>query len=207
MSESRRVLVCPRCGAPLPPAAAHESVTCAFCQTTSEIAKLAGEAKPSDKTCPRCEQRLFFGDAEGVAMLGCGLCGGIWLDNDAAQKVADHYSERVVEMANRASKSAARRPDLQVAARCAECRTEMQPRTFGTVTIDICADHGTWFDAGELATLVSAARPEQAPTQAQTTFDETSLAPPASKSSLEVATDVLSVAEGAFELVGAILSL
>jgi len=92
-------------------------------------------------------------------MLGCGTRGGIWLDNDAAQRVTQHFSERVIQLANAATQSAQRRPDVRAVAKCGACRTEMKRRTFGEISIDYCEAHGTWFDAGELAAMLEPMRP------------------------------------------------
>ena len=214
VSESRRVLVCPHCGAPLPPAAAQEKVTCAFCGTTSAAASLEA-ATHSDLVCPRCEQKLFFGDADGVAMLGCGICGGIWLDNAAAQKVTQHYSDRVVDLAARAAQNAQVKPDVRRSAKCAQCRAEMQRRTFGTVSVDVCAEHGTWFDAGELSILIAPMRPappvQMAPAQYEPQPDPNDWDHRAGAAVLDGAGEVagsvaLAVAEGAFEVLLGILT-
>jgi len=184
-------------------------VTCAFCGTASAAASLE-PAKHSDFVCPRCDQKLFFGDADGVAMLGCGICGGIWLDNEAAHKVTSHYSDRVVDLAARAAQNAQTKPDVRKAAKCAQCRCEMQRRTFGSVSVDVCNDHGTWFDAGELSILVAPMRPappvEMAPAQYASASSnsedvETSI------DGAEVADDVaMAVAEGAFGILLGILT-
>ena len=189
-------------------------MTCAFCQTTSEVAKLENEAQRSACACPRCDKALFFGDAEGIAMLGCGLCGGIWLDNDAARKVLEHYSDRVVDMAARAAQSAQVKPDLRQAAKCAQCRNDMQRRTFGSVSVDVCNDHGTWFDAGELSILVAPMRPAPQVQMAPAAFapDTTPDWDRQAGSAVldgagEVAGNVaLAVAEGAFEVLVGILT-
>ena len=198
--------MCPRCGAPLPPGATHESVTCAFCGTTSAVADLANEAQRSNLVCPRCEQKLFFGDAEGVTLAGCGVCGGIWLDNEAAQKVTHHYSERVVEMATRASESAHQKPDVRAAAKCAQCRAEMARRTFGQVSVDVCAEHGTWFDAGELSALVSATKPLPPPPTGMAASEPTPDFRASSGIGGDAVVGALEVAGGAFGLLLDILS-
>jgi len=209
VSESRRVLVCPHCLAPLPPAAAHETVTCAFCGTTSSASSLETEAKHSDMICPRCEQKLFFGDADGVVMLGCGLCGGIWLDNESAQRVTQRYSDRVVDMVSRAAQSAQRRPDIRAAAKCAECRREMQRRTFGSVSVDVC-EHGTWFDAGELAILIAPMRPAPQTQMAPAAWPEPATPNFGTSSNIDgaaIAGDVaVAVAEGAFAVLLGVLT-
>ena len=177
-------------------------MTCAFCGTTSAIAALSAEAARSDLVCPRCEARLFAGDADGVAMLGCGLCGGIWLDNDAAQRVTQHFNARVVDMATRASQTAQRRPDVRASAKCASCRTEMGRRTFGQVSLDICQAHGTWFDAGELAALLEPMRPVPMQPMQQPVYEETTT----TSSGIDWGDVAGSVAGGAFEVLAAILT-
>jgi Zn-finger nucleic acid-binding protein len=173
-------------------------VTCAFCGVTSEVAKLA-EAERSEHVCPRCEQTLFFGEADGIAMLGCGICGGIWLDNASAQRVTQQYSDRVVDLAARAAQNAQRKPDVRATAKCAQCRAEMPRRTFGMVSLDVCAEHGTWFDAGELSTLVAPMRPAPAVQMAPAAFPET--APDWGNTAGSVAGDIAAnVAVGAFEV-------
>jgi Zn-finger nucleic acid-binding protein len=101
MSDGRRVLLCPNCGAPLPPGAAHEAVA----------SLTTAEAKGSALACPRCAATLFLGATQDVRILGCGLC-GVWLDNDSGRRVIQRFDEAVVDLANRASSHAVKRPDV-----------------------------------------------------------------------------------------------
>lgn len=205
MTDSRRVLLCPNCGAPLPPAATHETVVCAFCKVSSAISEIADatEAKHSDHACPRCTTKLFFGETDGIA-LGCGLCGGIWLDNASAQRVMARYDGAVAELASRATASATKRPDVRAPVNCAECGASMQRKRVGDVEIDLCLAHGTWFDAGELGRVIDPLRPVQ---MVPATFEEDSAPNFASSSSSTDWGDVAgTVAVGAFEILAAVLT-
>jgi Zn-finger nucleic acid-binding protein len=134
-------------------------VKCAFCGESSVIANVTAEAQRSELACPRCGERLFSGAAHEISMLGCGLCGGIWLDNEAAQRVMAKFDEAIVDLAGRAAAHAQKHPDERAAVLCAACKQPMVRRRVGSVDLDLCTAHGTWFDAGELTAVVSMLRP------------------------------------------------
>jgi len=175
MSDERQVLTCPHCGAPLPPAAIREIVTCAFCGTAStphhdapvvatNVQTATIPATPSNLACPRCKQRLFEGRVSDCVLLGCGACGGIWLDNDGAQRAVKTLDQKIEEMSQRAASHATDRPALEPRIDCPVCKKRM-PRVHvgrAAIALDICAAHGTWFDRGELETVMEALRPRAA---------------------------------------------
>ncbi len=203
MEEERRALLCPNCGAPLPPGAAHETVTCAFCGIASALAPLTALAERSDLVCPRCETKLFSGTAHDIVMLGCGLCGGIWLDNESARRVTAHFDQAVIELAGRASMNATARPDVRAPVACAVCRNPMT-RTIATsanVEIDLRQAHGTWFYAGELAMALAAL---QAPVPTQ--MAAPNYEPIPVNDGVDWGGVAGNVAVGAFEVLAAILT-
>jgi Zn-finger nucleic acid-binding protein len=182
MSDTpRRTLRCPHCGAPLPPESLQRTVTCAFCLTVSTPAEVAASAPggrvagesiaASAATCPRCGLPLFEGNANEIAMLGCGRCGGIWLDNTSAQRVVQTFDRAVVALADQVSTRAAFSVDLASAIACPTCRGPLA-RTRSPqsgIWIDVCGEHGTWFDRYELGVVFEALAPKAAP--AATTYD------------------------------------
>jgi Zn-finger nucleic acid-binding protein len=167
----RHTLACPHCGAPLPPSSLHGPATCAFCGITSEPATPGAGSSPTSGqagalpatalSCPRCKAPLFAGDAGGAILQGCGLCGGIWLDNDSARKALSNATEEAAALAARASSRAS--SDVSVAApvACPVCARGLVRRkaTRHEVLIDVCNEHGTWFDRYELGLVLDAARP------------------------------------------------
>jgi Zn-finger nucleic acid-binding protein len=107
--------------------------------------------------CPRCHIGLFEGQLGPATLLGCGTCGGVWLDNLACQSLVQGASDSLTVLAEQAA-----RHSTVVAndgeAGCPVCarrltRTSVPPTL---VTIDTCAAHGTWFDANELRVIALA---------------------------------------------------
>jgi Zn-finger nucleic acid-binding protein len=102
--------------------------------------------------CPRCGSGLFEGPARHGQILGCGRCGGVWLDGAGCRAIMQGAGEELVELAERAGRRATVAPD---SARPPCCPTCEQPLTRGevpgtAVAIDSCAAHGTWFDRNAL---------------------------------------------------------
>jgi Zn-finger nucleic acid-binding protein len=167
----------------LPGAALHEAVVCAFCATTSMPAPesapapaasgvhLATEhATRSAFLCPRCDLALYQGRTAAVTLLGCGECGGIWLDNTNAQRAVASIDAQVLELATRASSHARHEVDRSPPVRCAECRATLRrvKTTRLAVEVDVCAEHGTWFDRDELRVVLEAMTVVRAPARPAT---------------------------------------
>jgi Zn-finger nucleic acid-binding protein len=67
------------------------------------------------------------------------------------------YEADALAMADRAAQSAARATDTSVTGiPCAGCDTPMQVRRIYEVDVDVCSQHGTWFDAHELRKVADA---------------------------------------------------
>jgi Zn-finger nucleic acid-binding protein len=171
MSEQARVkLVCPECGGPLPLEAADRAVKCARCGLSSAplavepavVAPRVEKAVRESMACPRCNVSLFEGDAHGTPLLGCGSCGGVFLDNDASTRITRARDAVIAQLAERAKHHAAatsldtRPKDLP----CPSC-TQPMKRVLarGVVELDFCATHGTWFDRGEVNRVMDAYAP------------------------------------------------
>jgi Zn-finger nucleic acid-binding protein len=85
--------------------------------------------------------------------MGCGRCGGVWLDNDASRAVVEGAAQALAQLADVASTKAKERVDTGAGGLLCPACGQALARTVapGTaVELDMCADHGTWFDAGEL---------------------------------------------------------
>jgi Zn-finger nucleic acid-binding protein len=119
-------------------------------------------------TCPACNVALCpIPNRTGVAAV-CPSCGGTWLDNASSRSVVTTFLEpHVKQRAREADGAAAQRREAAAAggyreaavrppdARerlCAACRSPLRRTTFeaARIELDVCAAHGTWFDAGEL---------------------------------------------------------
>jgi len=119
----------------------------------------------SELGCPRCGCALFEGRAGAVALMGCGRCVGIWLDNDSAQSALATADEGVAQMASRASTNALVEVNLAAPVGCPVCKRVLQRVTEpkSEVRVDVCGAHGTWFDRYELGLVLQAAHPRRSP--------------------------------------------
>jgi Zn-finger nucleic acid-binding protein len=125
-------------------------------------AALAREFDPDEAAalaCPRCSGALEPVRLGENRLRECAGCGGLWVDNRTFLAIC-HDHERVAPLL-------AARPHpgpgtdaglLRVEyARCPVCRGLMNRLNFARVSgvvVDVCREHGTWFDAGELQRVV-----------------------------------------------------
>jgi Zn-finger nucleic acid-binding protein len=96
-----------------------------------------------------------------IQLDACKPCAGLWLEHAAFQRVVDSLTRATVlgEAAARAASAidhrATRNPSLAEPASCPACYREMSRFQVSQLdlTLDRCAEHGTWFDRGELQVL------------------------------------------------------
>jgi len=108
--------------------------------------------------CPRCQVGLFAVKAKDVTVQGCGVCGGIWLDNAGSVAITQHVDPQIGVLAARAERNAAMhtRPGDEKLD-CPICHQQMRRVNAAQLAeLDVCAAHGTWFDPGELRRVMSA---------------------------------------------------
>ncbi len=168
---ARIELRCPSCGAPLPAVAAERVVVCGQCKTASEPAPKGPEkvlqtivvervVLPGDHSvtpCPRCRVGLFGVRAGAIDVHGCGICGGIWLDNAGSLAITQRHDPHVSALAARAETNAVIRGARTEPIDCPICNQRMQRVNAAQLAeLDVCQEHGTWFDAGEPRRIVSA---------------------------------------------------
>ncbi len=127
-------------------------------QQVIQVMGRASAAEIGDLRCPLCEQRLVTATVLDVSLSGCGGCGGIWIDNQSAQKIVASPDAVFADLAMRAARHAkhslfpgGRAPGRR---KCPTCEVTLDKITSHQVELDVCSQHGTWFDAGELKRLV-----------------------------------------------------
>jgi len=103
--------------------------------------------------CPRCRHPLFEGRRDDAKLLGCGGCGGVWLDNAACQATLAGSAQDLVALAEIAGKVATEAVDVEAAGllcpACGQALARVQAPGVA-IALDVCPAHGTWFDANEL---------------------------------------------------------
>jgi len=162
---------CQYCGAPIE-RTTTSSTTCPFCNRVNDplptrvevpvpievvqnIVQVASAADaPHELRCPRCRKRLFTATVKEVELSACGGCGGIWIDNASARRVLADPEPIFAEMATRAGTNAQARSTETKERICPACPSVLDKTRVHGIELDVCPDHGTWFDAFELAMLV-----------------------------------------------------
>jgi Zn-finger nucleic acid-binding protein len=170
---------CRNCGAPIG-RIASEALLCPYCGTRNDppprevpvpvqvvhnVVQVVGDAsaRPLEFRCPHCRKRLVGVRAAQVELNGCSTCGGIWIDNASARSVLQSPEGVFAELAQRAAQNATKRQRTGTSAVCATCPALLDAVTTHGIDLDVCSEHGTWFDAYELAQLVRALRGEPPP--------------------------------------------
>jgi Zn-finger nucleic acid-binding protein len=147
--------VCPNCLARVSDKARY----CAACGDRLSAEAIAGEE--SKATCPACPSEEVLASRalgrEKVNVLECQSCTGLWLGVDAFRELRDRAARGAVHLADAVltKQEPAEREDQagRLYRPCIECRQLMSRRLYAPgsgVIIDICRDHGIWFDAAEL---------------------------------------------------------
>jgi Zn-finger nucleic acid-binding protein len=158
VEAARQAVVCPYCKVTNTPVREPERVVV---EVAVPVAVGSANAQAMEGAtsivCPRCTAVLFAAETGGVTLNGCGRCGGIWLDNEACQAVVRSYDPAVVALARRAASHATARPRATEIA-CPVCNARLQRAQAGGIVLDVCADHGTWFDRAELELVMGAQR-------------------------------------------------
>src|SRR3954469_19746450 len=171
-------LNCPNCGASV----ASDSTQCEFCQTRLKTvacpnclglmffgSKFCGhcgaQAVSADVTasldlgnCPRCSLALKHLQIDKISLRECERCGGVWSEAETFEKICldrEEQSAALTFFENRARVARSNIPVRYIA--CPQCKQLMNRSNFAHssgVIVDLCKEHGVWFDAGELSNIV-----------------------------------------------------
>jgi Zn-finger nucleic acid-binding protein len=171
-------LNCPNCGA----ASSTEAPACQFCgsrlatvacpscfammfigskhcQRCGAAAAIVEVKDAKDRKCPRCKSEMVLVTLGLTTVLECEQCLGLWLDVASFEKIcADREQQSaVLGAASHAPTSATHQTSKVSYVPCPECAALMNRINFARcsgVIVDICKQHGTWFDRDELSRIV-----------------------------------------------------
>jgi len=112
---------------------------------------------PGELPCPSCQAPMLNGMLQDIALHECGKCYGLWLDPTTFERICrESESQAAVLGSAHAVQPAAGLEPVRYR-RCPQCREMMHRTNFAQcsgVVVDICRDHGTWFDFQELHRIV-----------------------------------------------------
>ena len=108
-------------------------------------------------TCPRCRTPLVAAAVDKTPLSECGECHGVWLEIEVFEKLcADRDRQNAILLRERFAAKPNPSPDPPHLP-CARCGRTMHRFHYGGISgvyLDICRDHGLWFDARELRRVV-----------------------------------------------------
>jgi Zn-finger nucleic acid-binding protein len=156
--------VCPECLARV----SEHAKFCHHCGTLLAPELVAGDETPL--ICPVCgeERRLTSRRIGDVTVLECDHCAGLWLGTENFKQLAERASSEGAELDRLFIPTQARAAHLDAPEQrarkqwhyraCAVCGKMMHRRNYGRrsgVIIDVCKEHGIWFDADELPRILA----------------------------------------------------
>jgi len=217
-------LDCSKCGAPVLHDQPGQAVACTFCGTmvTRPAQKVverviervvvaatapadARPARPGEAMmCPRCRLPLFRGEDGKVVLHGCGRCGGIWLDNASGKEVVERAQQSTIQLVERAGARAKVDAERQPPVACPVCAGSCARLLLakGDAVVDVCSEHGTWFDRYELALVAHAYVPRPPTPAAKPTPLDDSFTVPDFRKTDWANSDVAAIGKGILLAVG-----
>lgn len=153
--------LCPGCMARV----SRRSRFCHSCGTP--ILAAQATAPGTGFLCPACPSRPPLGSRRlgkaSVAILECGTCGGLWVDREVFEVMAEKARLGMLPEIGLEPTAAGAPPEEPAAEGapayrpCIVCGALMNRRNQGgrsRVVVDVCARHGIWFDLHELDRLL-----------------------------------------------------
>ncbi|HTJ80899.1 MAG TPA: zf-TFIIB domain-containing protein [Polyangiaceae bacterium] len=125
--------------------------------------------EPRSWSCPGCRGALEQAEVPDGVITGCATCGGMWIDNRASQAAvraalspaARAFIHQIGSSARTAPKEEAPYRDAPApsARVCPVCDGSLATRKLPDppVVVDVCLEHGTYFDRWELSQIAQRA--------------------------------------------------
>ena len=159
LREQQLDAACPQC-------LARVSSRASYCHSCGAPVQMRTAVEATELPCPGCagsrklvRRRLGETDA---AIFECEVCGGIWVEKQVFETMAERArADRLPDLSLRpaggpppATAQPASGPFYRS---CAQCGARMNRRNWGQksgIIVDVCQNHGLWFDLDELDRLL-----------------------------------------------------
>jgi Zn-finger nucleic acid-binding protein len=109
----------------------------------------------AEPRCPACGALLAPSESRWH-VLACNACGGVWTDSEAARHIATAVDRELVGLAKEVASHAKEDVRLSMPGTprpCPVCQRALQEVRAARVNVDVCSEHGAWFDRDELGRL------------------------------------------------------
>jgi Zn-finger nucleic acid-binding protein len=127
---------------------------CSHCGKKAIQTEIKAEENPGD--CPRCKINLNLLQIGEITLRECQKCDGIWANADTFEAVCANHESQAAVLSVMAQKHSENKTAVRYVP-CPVCRQLMNRNNFARssgVIIDICKQHGVWFDAEELPKII-----------------------------------------------------
>ncbi len=128
-----------------------------FCPHCGALA-VPWESTPTEMPCPACGAPLLVGRVGDHRLHECDKCFGMWLDSATFEQICRQAEQQASVLLGGHLGEASARPLEPVRYRpCPVCHQLMNRMNFAQcsgVIVDLCQEHGTWFDKDELQRIV-----------------------------------------------------
>lgn len=129
---------------------------CGRCGAEAYAAKLIDD--PNSGDCPRCKVKLRSLSIDTVRIRECEICGGFWSGVEAFEHLCSDREQQASVLGFIGSYAHLNADPVAVSYfPCPDCKQLMNRSNFARssgVIIDMCKQHGVWFDAGELPKII-----------------------------------------------------
>lgn len=129
---------------------------CGHCGARAVETAVVEESKLGD--CPRCKIKLRLLQIGETKMRDCERCDGMWADVETFEHLCSRGEERSAVLGFLGERNRTVEPLATISyVPCPDCKNLMNRSNFAKasgVIIDICKQHGIWFDAGELPRII-----------------------------------------------------
>jgi Zn-finger nucleic acid-binding protein len=107
--------------------------------------------------CPGCQNAMLRGTLRDLLLHECSKCYGIWLDTVTFERICRDTESQAAVLGSAQPQSVTNAMDPVRYLRCPQCQELMNRVNFAHhsgVVVDVCHQHGTWFDRNELHRIV-----------------------------------------------------
>jgi Zn-finger nucleic acid-binding protein len=131
---------------------------CPHCGAKADRQKAAEAAAP--ELCPRCKTNLEIVVIGGSNVRECPKCEGIWTDAETLRQICAEREKQaaVLGMPTQLPPNEGLQVEQQIrylpCPACGQLMNRVNFANFSNVIVDVCRQHGTWFDRDELRRVV-----------------------------------------------------
>ena len=129
---------------------------CGHCGERASTVEVVADEKAGD--CPRCNRRLESLTIDATPVRECTRCGGFWTSAEVFELICAEKEKQsaVLGFISSHPRDARNQPAIKYVP-CPDCKQLMNRSNFARasgVIVDLCKQHGVWFDADELPRII-----------------------------------------------------